>query len=155
MANKSEQKRGVDLGTTNVLVRFLPLIALCLGGTILGVFGTWRVISPVSSMALLGMVVDATDTSLLNELRGNHALNMGVGYLAWLAIWRKELRKLALMALTFLFGFYLTGRLVGVAMDGLPNADIQSGMMTEAFLVTLSALGLLVNLKTGPKSKLT
>jgi len=93
-------------------------------------------------MALLGMAVDATDTSLLNELRGNHALNMGFGLLAWLALWRKELRSPALMGLTFCFGFYLLGRLVGVAMDGLPNADIQSGMLTEAFLVTLSGLAL-------------
>jgi len=36
-------------------------------------------------------------------------------------------------------------------MDGLPNADIQSGMVTEAFLVTLSGLALLANSKTGTK----
>lgn len=135
----------------NILVRILPLLALSVGGTILAVFGSWRVIAPVSSMSLLGMEVNAEDISLLNELRGNHALNMGFGLLAWLALWRKELRSLALMGLTFCFGFYLTGRLVGVAMDGLPNADIQSGMLTEAFLVTLSGLALLVNSKFGPK----
>jgi len=50
-------------------VRFLPLLALCIGGTILAVFGSWRVLAPVSSMSLLGMTVDATDISLLNELR--------------------------------------------------------------------------------------
>jgi len=43
--------------------------------------------------------------------------------------------------------------LVGVAMDGLPNVDIQSGMLTEAFLVTLSGLALLVNTKIGQVSK--
>jgi len=102
-------------------------------------------------MSLLGMSVDATDISLLNELRGNHALNMGFGLLAWLALWCKALRSQALIGLTFCFGFYLTGRLVGVAMDGLPNADIQSGILTEAFLVTLSGLALLAHSKTGPK----
>jgi len=45
----------------------------------------------------------------------------------------------------------LTGRLVGVAMDGLPNADIQSGILTEAFLVALSGLALLAHSKAGPK----
>ncbi len=144
-------ERRVDHRIANVLVRFFPLIALFIGGSILAVFGSWRVVAPVSSMALLGMAVDATDTSLLNELRGNHALNMGFGLLAWLALWRKGLRSPALIGLTFCFGFYLTGRLVGVAMDGLPNADIQSGMLTEAFLVTLSGLALLVNVKTGSK----
>ena len=151
MENKSKPERGVDFRMANVLVRFLPLLALCVGGTILAVFGSWRVVAPVSSMTLLGMTVDATDISLLNELRGNHALNMGFGLLAWLALWRKELRSPALIGLTFCFGFYLTGRLVGVAMDGLPNADIQSGMLTEAFLVTLSGLALLANSRTSPK----
>ena len=142
MESKSKPERGANLRIPDVLVRFLPPLALCIGGTILSVFGSWRVVAPVSSMALLGMAVNATDTSLLNELRGNHALNMGFGLLAWLALWRKELRSPALKGLTFCFGFYLTGRLVGVAMDGLPNADIQSGMLTEAFLVTLSGLAL-------------
>jgi len=151
MEKKSKPEQGVGFRMANVLVRFLPLLALCVGGTILAVFGSWRVVSPVSSMTLLGMTVDATDISLLNELRGNHALNMGFGLLAWLSIWRKELRSQALIGLTFCFGFYLTGRLVGVAMDGLPNADIQSGILTEAFLVTLSGLALLANSKTNPK----
>ena len=151
MENESKPERGIYLRIADQLVRFLPLLALCVGGTILAVFGSWRVVAPVSSMTLLGMTVDATDISLLNELRGNHALNMGFGLLAWLALWFKELRSQALIGLTFCFGFYLTGRLVGVTMDGLPNADIQSGMLTEAFLLTLCGLALLVNSRTGSK----
>ncbi len=147
MENKSKPASGEGFSKPNVLVRFLPLLALCIGGSILAIFGSWRVFSPVSSMALLGMIVDSTDISLLNELRGNHALNMGFGLLALLAIWRKKLRSQALIGLTFCFGFYLLGRLVGLAMDGVPNADIQSGMLTEAFLVTLSGLAFLANSK--------
>jgi len=152
MENKSKPDSGESFEKQNIIVRFLPLLALCIGGTILATFGSWRVFSPVSSMALLGMVVDSTDISLLNELRGNHALNMGFGLLALLSIWLKKLRSQALIGLTFCFGFYLLGRLIGLAMDGAPNADIQSGMLTEAFLVTLSGLAFLAHSKL-PSSK--
>ncbi len=150
-APTTKLEQGIIQKLANLFVRFFPLIALFVGGSILAIFGSWRVVAPVSSMTLLGMAVDATDTSILNELRGNHALNMGFGLLAWLALWFKGLRTPALIGLTFCFGFYLTGRLVGVAMDGLPNAEIQSGMLTETFLVTLSGLGLLVYSKTKRK----
>ena len=60
------------------------------------IFGALRVFLPVSSMALLGMEVDPTDVSLLNELSGNHALNLGFGLLACLGIVSKDWRKMAL-----------------------------------------------------------
>jgi hypothetical protein len=48
----------------------LPPVVLLLSGGALFVLGSWRVINPVSFLAMNELTVDGTDTSLINELRG-------------------------------------------------------------------------------------
>jgi hypothetical protein len=91
------------------------------------------------------MQVNASDTDLLNELRGASGLNMGFGILAWLGVFYAPMRITSLKGCIFCFSLYLTGRLAGYVLDGPPNADIQQGMATEFVLGGLNIAALLLS----------
>ena len=128
-------------------------IAILPHAIIFTTFGTWRVFAPVSSMALLGMTVDANDLNLLNELSGNHALNMGFGLLAWLGIFLPSLRSKATAGCIYCPGMYLFGRVMSSILNGLPNEDIVNGMVTEFFLTALAVAAYLSETKKSTTKK--
>jgi hypothetical protein len=57
----------------------LPPVVLLLSGGALTVLGSWRVVDPVSFLAMNELTVDGTDKSLINELRGMGSMPLGFG----------------------------------------------------------------------------
>lgn len=57
----------------------LPPAVLLLSGGALTLLGSWRVVDPVSFLAMNELTVDGTDKSLINELRGMGSMPLGFG----------------------------------------------------------------------------
>ena len=110
----------------------LKVILIVLAVTLF-IFGGWRLLDPIGFYAFSGL--DLPDNAgLLSEVRGAGGIIMVsglvVGLGAFLHAWSRS--SVMLAAVVFLsLGF---ARLLGIAIDGSPGADVIQGMSIELVL---------------------
>ena len=117
-------------------------IFLALAGLVAGGIGASLLLDPVGFEASTGLALSA-DPHLLSELRApGAALALGGLFMGLGAVWRRFTRD-ALALGAAVYSAYGVARLVGFALDGVPNAGLVTAATIELGMGAV-ALGLLL-----------
>ncbi|MGI3166352.1 DUF4345 domain-containing protein [Pseudooceanicola sp. 200-1SW] len=104
------------------------LVALFIGASIL--------IAPQDFYAGYGIPL-GPDPSLLSEMRAPAAALAGFGLLMLLGLWRRALLPTSMATALVVFLAFPAGRLVGLAVDGLPSGPVIGALVAELILAAL------------------
>ncbi|MEN8677576.1 MAG: DUF4345 domain-containing protein [Alteriqipengyuania sp.] len=111
-------------------------IALGLSGLTALTIGAFILFVPHGFYASYGITL-GEDASLLSELRAPGAGLAGFGLLMLLGTWQDAVVPAAMTAaLTVFFGFPV-GRLVGIAVDGMPSGSVVGALFAELIIAGL------------------
>jgi hypothetical protein len=105
------------------------------GLTAVGV-GGFIMVAPQVFYASYGIAL-GDDPSLLSELRAPAACLVTLGVLMLSGIWRAAMAQLAIAATLIVFLAFPAGRLIGVAVDGLPSDGIIGALVLEVAIAAL------------------
>ncbi|MCR8726736.1 DUF4345 domain-containing protein [Frigidibacter sp. ROC022] len=104
------------------------LTALTIGASILSV--------PHAFYASYGITL-GEDASLLSELRAPGAGLAGFGLVMLLGIWRTAILPASMATALTVFIAFPAGRLVGLAVDGMPAGNVIGALFAELFIAAL------------------
>lgn len=94
-------------------------------------------VDPLRAMAPLELNVNTV--SALNELRATYGgMQVGIGLFLMAGARWAALTRPVLLAQALMLGGLAAGRLVGVALDGLPNGFVQALLVLETAIAVLS-----------------
>lgn len=105
------------------------------GLTAVGI-GGFIMAAPHAFYASYGIAL-GDNASLLSELRAMAAGLTTLGGLMLAGIWRAALAELAVAAALIVFLAFPAGRLIGVAIDGVPSAGIVGALALEVAIAIL------------------
>lgn len=105
------------------------------GLTAVGI-GSFIMVAPHAFYASYGIRL-GDDPSLLSELRAPAAGLLTLGALMLAGIWRSAMAQLAVAATLIVFLAFPTGRLVGLALDGVPSGGIIGALVLEISIAVL------------------
>lgn len=92
---------------------------------------------PLAAMAPVELNINTV--SALNELRATYGgLQIGMGLYLLAGIACKSMTRPALLAQALIVGGLASGRLISIALDGLPNAFVQGLVVLESVTALLS-----------------
>jgi hypothetical protein len=111
-------------------------IALGLSGLTAFTIGAFILFAPHAFYAGYGITL-GDDASLLSELRAPGAGLAGFGLLMLRGIWREATFPVAVAAALTVFAAFPAGRLVGVAMDGMPSGSVIGALVVELMIAAL------------------
>jgi hypothetical protein len=111
-------------------------IALGLSGLTALTIGAFILFSPHAFCAGYGITL-GQDTNLLSELRAPGAGLAGFGLLMLLGIWWHTILPVAMAVALVVFIAFPAGRLVGLAVDGLPSGSIIGALVVELVIAAL------------------
>ena len=103
------------------------LIVLAL---ILVIFGGWRLVYPFGFYTFSGLQL-SDDAGLLSEVRGAGGIIMFSGLVVGLGAFRHAWSRTSVVLAAVVFLSLVVGRLMGIALDGLPGAEVIQGMAIE------------------------
>lgn len=119
----------------------LDLVALWLGALSFAFFGLWLLVRPG---ALSGVGINADNPDARTELRAMYGgFELGIAAFLALCILRPEWTAPGLWLMLLSLGGLMTGRLIGIALDGGRVSRILwlfAGLELVAVLVTLAAI---------------
>lgn len=103
---------------------------------------------PLAAMAPVELNINSV--SALNELRANYGgLQIGMGLLLLAGFRVPALTRPVLLAQALLVGGLALGRIVSIALDGMPSAFVQSLLLLETAISVVSLLLFLRQSKAG------
>lgn len=105
--------------------------------------------APHSFYASYGIVI-GEDPSLLSELRAPGAGLATLGIMMLLGIWRSALAQLAVAATLIVFLAFPAGRLIGLALDGMPSVGIVGALVLEIAIAALCVFAFRKRLSGSP-----
>jgi len=108
------------------------------GVTAVGI-GGFIMLAPRAFYAGYGITL-GDDPSLLSELRAPAAGLLMLGGLMLAGIWRAAMAPLAIAATFIVFLAFPVGRLIGLAIDGVPSGGILGAWMLEIAIAALCIL---------------
>lgn len=111
-------------------------IALGLAGLTAFTIGAFILFAPHAFYAGYGITL-GDDASLLSELRGPGAGLAGFGLLMLRGIWRHATFSVAVAAALTVFVAFPAGRLVGLALDGMPSGSVIGALVVELMIAAL------------------
>lgn len=114
----------------------LEKIALGLSGLTALAIGAFIMLAPHAFYASYGITL-GQDANLLSELRAPGAGLAGFGLLMLLGIWRHAILPVAMTAALTVFIAFPAGRLVGLAVDGMPSGSIIGALVIELLIAAL------------------
>ncbi|SNT29902.1 DUF4345 domain-containing protein [Antarctobacter heliothermus] len=114
----------------------LEKIALGLSGLTALTIGAFILFAPHAFYASYGITLDE-DANLLSELRAPGAGLTGFGLLMLLGIWRYTILPVAMAAALTVFTAFPAGRLVGLAVDGMPSGNVVGALVVELIIAAL------------------
>lgn len=109
--------------------RGLKIILIVLGLTLVS-FGGWRLLDPIDFYTFSGLEL-AAEPGLLSEVRGAGAIIMVSGLLVGLGALRHAWSRTSVVLAAVVFFSLGLARLLGIALDGYPGAEVISGMAIE------------------------
>ncbi|MEL6407539.1 MAG: DUF4345 domain-containing protein [Chloroflexota bacterium] len=80
----------------------------------------------------------ATNSDLVNEIRGIGAVMLLAAIVTVLGIRRADFRLTAFSMLTVIFGGVVLGRSISIVIDGMPNTNLLRAMSAEVVLALLN-----------------
>ena len=114
----------------------LQMIALGIAGVSAIGIGTATTITPRAFYASYGIAL-GSDPSLLSELRAPGAGLAILGAVMLAGVVRQSLSKVALVAALVVFLGFPAGRIVGLALDGIPSTAILAALVFELAVAAL------------------
>ena len=105
-------------------------LALGTAGVLATGIGAALTVAPAAFLAGSGIAL-GSDPSLLSELRAAGAGLAVLGAVMLAGLRQAALRPMALIAAATVYLGYPLGRLVGIAMDGLPSGEILAALAAE------------------------
>ena len=112
-------------------------LGLC--GLAFVLIGVNTFVDPLRAMSPLELNVNTVNA--LNELRATYGgLQIGIGLFLFAGVGRATLRRPVLLAQALMVGGLVIGRLVGIALDGLPSGFVQSLLALETTIAVLSVV---------------
>lgn len=111
-------------------------IALAVSGLTALAIGAFIVTAPHAFYASYGIAL-GDDPNLLSELRAPGAGLAGFGALMLLGIWRQAVMPVGMAAALTVFIAFPAGRLVGLAVDGMPSANVVGALVVELIIAAL------------------
>lgn len=114
----------------------LEKIALGLSGLTALTIGAFILFAPHAFYAGYGITL-GEDANLLSELRAPGAGLAGFGVLMLLGIWLHAILPVAMAAALTVFLAFPAGRLVGLAVDGMPSGGIIGALIVELVIAAL------------------
>jgi hypothetical protein len=115
--------------TTGKESRGFQVILIVLALTMV-VFGGWRLIDPTGFYTFSGLEL-SNDAGLLSEVRGAGGIIMVSGLVVSLGAFRHAWSRTSVVLAAVVFLSLGLARLLGIAVDGSPGADIIRGMALE------------------------
>jgi len=134
MANATPPDSGEEMETVTSAdeSRVFKGILIVLALTLL-VFGGWRLVDPIGFYAFSGLELP-DDAGLLSEVRGAGGIIMVSGLVVGLGAVRRDWSRTSVLLAAVVFLSLGLGRLVGIALDGSPGAEVIQGMAIELVL---------------------
>ncbi|MGC9418651.1 MAG: DUF4345 domain-containing protein [Rhodovulum sp.] len=114
----------------------LEKFALGLSGLTALVTGAFILFAPHAFYAGYGIAL-GEDADLLSELRAPGAGLTGFGLLMLLGIWRHVILPVSMAAALTVFIAFPVGRLVGLAVDGMPSGSVIGALVVELIIAAL------------------
>lgn len=111
-------------------------VALGVSGLTAVGIGGFIMAAPQAFYASYGITL-GNDPSLLSELRAPAAGLLALGALMLSGIWRSAMAQLAVAATLIVFLAFPTGRLIGLAVDGVPSGGIIGALVLEVAIAVL------------------
>lgn len=111
-------------------------IALGLSGLTALTIGAFILFAPHAFYGSYGITL-GQDVNLLSELRAPGAGLAGFGLLMMLGIWRQAILHVAMAVALTVFIAFPTGRLVGLAVDGMPSGSVVGALVVELVIAAL------------------
>lgn len=111
-------------------------IALGLSGLTALTIGASILFAPHAFYASYGITL-GEDASLLSELRAPGAGLAGFGLLMLLGIWRHAVLPVGMAVALTVFIAFPAGRLVGLAVDGMPSGNVIGALVAELIIAAL------------------
>jgi hypothetical protein len=115
--------------TTDKESRVFKVILVVLALTLV-IFGGWRLVDPIGFYAFSGLEL-SDDAGLSSEVRGAGGIIMVSGLVVALGAFRHAWSRTSVLLAAVVFLALGLARLLGIALDGSPGADIIQGMAIE------------------------
>lgn len=117
----------------------LEKITLGISGLTAVGIGSFIMVAPHAFYASYGITL-GDNASLLSELRAPAAGLITLGVFMLTGIWRTAMAQLAVAASLIVFLAFPAGRLIGVAVDGMPSGGIIGALVLEIAIAILCIL---------------
>lgn len=114
----------------------LEKFALGLSGLTAVTIGAFILFAPNAFYAGYGITL-GDDASLLSELRAPGAGLAGCGLLMLLGAWRHAVLPIGMAVALAVFTAFPAGRLVGIAVDGMPSGSVIGALVVELVIAAL------------------
>ncbi len=112
--------------------RVVKVVLIVLALTLV-IFGGWRLVDPLGFYTFSGLEPSG-DAGLLSEVRGAGGIILGCGLVVGLGVFRPAWSRTSAALAAVVFLSLALARLLGVALDGSPGADVLQGMAIELVL---------------------
>ncbi|MEX2543068.1 MAG: DUF4345 domain-containing protein [Trueperaceae bacterium] len=109
----------------------LKVILIVLGLTLV-IFGGWRLVNPIGFYTFSGLTL-SNEAGLLSEVRGAGGIILVCGLFVGLGAFRHAWSRTSIVLAAVVFLSLGLARLLGIALDGSPGADVIKGMAIELF----------------------
>ena len=137
-------QRTPDTTTADKGSRVFKAILIVLALTLV-IFGGWRLVDPVGFYTFSGLELP-DDAGLLSEVRGAGGIIMVSGLIVGLGALRHAWSRTSVWLAAVVFLSMGLARLLGIALDGSPGADVIQGMAIE---LVLGGVALFASFKYG------
>ena len=107
----------------------LKVILIVLALTLV-IFGGWRLVDPIGFYTFSGLEL-SDDAGLLSEVRGAGGIIMVSGLVVALGAFRHAWSRTSVVLAAAVFLSLGLARLLGIALDGSPGAEVIQGMAIE------------------------
>lgn len=97
------------------------------------VFGGWRLVDPLGFYTFSGLELP-NNAGLLSEVRGAGGIMLVSGIVVGLGAVRHSWSRTSVVLAAVVFSSLGLGRLLGIALDGSPGAEVIQGMAIELVL---------------------
>ena len=97
------------------------------------IFGGWRLVNPTGFYTFSGLEL-SDDAGLLSEVRGAGGVILISGLVVGLGAFRRAWSRTSVVLAALVFLSLGLARLLGIALDGAPGAEVMQGMAVELVL---------------------
>lgn len=119
-------------------------ITLSLSGLLFTMVGTLRLTDPIKNYAKNSGIQLANDVDLLNEVRGVSAMMLVGGFTLLMGAFIAKLTFASLIIASLIFLGFAVGRILSISLDGKPNKQLITGLITELILGTANVVCLIL-----------